>query len=635
MNRQQTSTPFPLGAKKVPAGWNFAVYSQSPVSELVIAPLNNPKEITAIPLDPEKNLTGSIWHVFVPSNETELLYGYRVHGDLLIDPYAKLIATGNKWGKNRFEKYKTEPLGIAFVNDTFDWQGDKPPNHPLNELIIYEMHVRGFNMTYKGAIEKIPYLKELGITAVELLPIFEFDEVDCLNVNPLTNKRLWNYWGYQPLSFFSPMQRYTTTDNALQGLNECKEMIKAFHAAGIEVILDIVFNHTGEGNERGHTISWKGFSENEYYIKDANNHYLNYSGCGNTLNCNHPIVSDMLIESLRYWVTNMHVDGFRFDLASILTRGQDGSVLESSPLLDRITQDGILSKTKLIAEPWDAAGLHQVGLFYQSSWKPSLWLEWNDDFRSVVRHFIKGDPGYAGRFATKLCGSQDIYGTYGTPLNSINFITCHDGSSLRDLVTYQQKYNLENGEGNNDGVCFFDSWNCGVEGASTDEDIERLRLRQIKNFCVALLISSGVPMIHMGDEYGHTKNGNNNTWCQDNERNWFLWDELQQSEPLVAFWKKMIQFRKDNPILRRNSFYTAKDIIWHSPTLAEPDWNSHFVACTLIDHEKGRDIYIAFNASSHEQLIVLPPVKNWKPIVNTGSNSLVMAPYSSLIFQAC
>ncbi len=348
------------------------------------------------------------------------------------------------------------------------------------------MHIRGFTNhpssqahypgSYKGVIEKIPYLKQLGINAVEFLPIFEFDEADCINKNPKTHKKLCNYWGYQPLSFFAPMQRYATSDDPLEALQECKEMIKALHKADIEVILDIVFNHTGEGNELGRTISWKGFSEHEYYTKDSHEEYLNYSGCGNTLNCNHPVVADMLIESLRYWVTQMHVDGFRFDLASILMRGQDGKVLESSSLLDRITQDGILSHTKLIAEPWDAAGLHQVGAFFQAPWKgPDQWIEWNDEYRTSVRKFIKGTPGFVGKFATKICGSQDLYGKDGSPLNSINFVSCHDGFTLRDLVSYEKKYNLANGENNRDGVEHYDTWNCGKEGPTKDAKIETLR----------------------------------------------------------------------------------------------------------------------------------------------------------------
>ncbi len=669
MSTTNYGTPFPLGATKVPSGWNFAVYSTSQVEAIIVAPLQNPNDSSVIQLDPQKNQTGFIWHIFVPSAETELLYGYKVQDDILIDPYAKLIASGNKWEMNSYtnNSYKTNPLGVAFASSHFDWKNDKSPNHKLEDLIIYEMHLRGLTQdrsshahnpgTYLGVIEKIPYFKQLGVNAIEFLPIFEFDESDCINRNPKTQKKLCNYWGYQPLSFFAPMQRYATSDDPLDGLNECKEMIRALHAANIEVILDIVFNHTGEGNELGRTISWKGFSEDEYYIKDNNRDYLNYSGCGNTLNCNHPVVSEMLIKSLRHWVTELHVDGFRFDLASILMRGQDGRVLDSSPLLDRITQDGILSKTKLIAEPWDAAGLHQVGHFFQTSWKgPDQWMEWNDDYRTTVRQFIKGTNGFTGKFATKLCGSQDLYGKEGSPLNSLNYITCHDGFTLRDLVSYQHKYNEENGEGNRDGGGHYDSWNCGHEGPSCDAYIELLRQRQMKNFCIALMVSCGVPMICQGDEYGHTKDGNNNTWCQDNERNWFQWHKLEESSSLFHFFKQMIHFRKENPILTRTTFFGPDDIHWHGLTPHNPDWSdsSHFVACTIKDHALGGDIYVAFNAGSASHTVILPSPPDtmcWSLVANTSqlppqdineadaralinTNELKMGPYSSIILKA-
>lgn len=669
MNTTEYGVPFPLGASKVPSGWNFAVYSHSPIAELIFAPLQNPSDQTVVALDPHKNRSGSIWHVFVPTSDTELLYAYKVGNHLLIDPYAKLIASGNTWQANAFtsNSYKTDPLGVAFANDTFNWSGDKAPNHPLSDLVIYEMHLRGLTMqpsghshnpgSYLGVIEKIPYFKQLGINAIEFLPIFEFDESDCVSFSPTTKKRLCNYWGYQPLSFFSPMQRYATSNDPIQALHECKQMIKALHSADIEVILDIVFNHTGEGNQYGRTISWKGFSENEYYTKNDKGEYLNYSGCGNTLNCNHPVVSDMIIESLRYWVTEMHVDGFRFDLASILMRGQDGAVLESSPLLDRITQDGILSRTKLIAEPWDAAGLHQVGHFFQTSWKgPEQWMEWNDDYRNAIRQFIKGTPGFAGKFATKICGSQDLYGKDGGPLNSLNYVSCHDGYSLRDVVSYQQKHNLDNGENNNDGVCHHDTWNCGHEGETTDAHIEVLRQRQMKNFCIALLVSCGVPMIHMGDEYGHTKKGNNNTWCQDNDLNWFQWQELATSSSLVHFWKEMIAFRQENSCLKRDTFFTPNDIHWHGHKPNSPNWSpeSHFVAFSIIDHDKRNDLYVAFNACDKPatvQLPLPPSHKKWTLVANTAllppqeiaqeaarpvvnAHELHMAPYSSLILKA-
>ncbi len=634
MDKTVASTPFPLGAVKKATGWNFAVYSKHPVEELVYAPLNTPKKIKKAAL----TQTGFIWHVFIETNETELLYAYRVNGKLLIDPYAKLIKSGSTFGENAYSSklYESTPIGVAFADDGFSWNGDSPPNRDIRDLIIYEMHVRAFNGTYKGLIEKIPYLKELGINAIELLPIFEFDEADCIQVNPKTKEKLLNFWGYQPLSFFAPMLRYAASDNPIDGLKECKEMVKACHKEGIEVILDIVFNHTGEGNQDGRTISWKGFSESDYYLKSESDGYLNYSGCGNTLNCNHPVVSDMLIDSLRYWVVEMHVDGFRFDLASILMRGQDGGVLEASPLLERITQDPILSKTKLIAEPWDAAGLHQVGHFFQSPWLgPEQWLEWNDDYRMSVRKFLKGTPGFAGKFATKICGSEDIYGQEGGPLNSINYIACHDGFTLRDLVSYQNKHNEENGEQNRDGGMYDDTWNCGVEGPTTNREILTLREKQMKNFCVALMVSIGVPMIHMGDEYGHTKRGNNNTWCQDNDLNWFNWHAIKQNKQLVTFWKMLIEFRKSHDCLRRKTFFAPGEIQWHGEQPNKPNWSpsSHLVAYTI------DNLYIAFNAGPSKVAITLPE-GSWKVEISSEAahpvidhNHLRMAPFSSIILS--
>lgn len=669
MNTMMPGNPFPLGATKQPNGWNFAIYSALPVKRLILAPPSHPKEITSFSLDPELNRTGSIWHIFVPSEDTEILYAFYAGENLLIDPYAKLIHSGKTYGSNAYSKakYKLEPIAIATSHTDFDWEGDTKPGREFTDLVIYEMHVRGFTQhpsshakqpgTYLGLIEKIPYLKQLGINAVELLPVFDFDEADNLNKNPKTKQPLVNYWGYAPLSFFAPMQRYASSDDPVEALSEFKEMVKALHKAGIEVILDIVFNHTGEGNQAGPMISWKGFCPEAYYMINEHGEYLNYSGCGNTLNCNHPIVSDMLIESLRYWVTEMHVDGFRFDLASIMTRGQDGTPLSTSPLLDRITEDPILSHVKLIAEPWDAAGLHQVGFFYQSPWHgPEQWMEWNDDYRNSVRHFIKGSDGFAGKFATKLCGSQDLYGYCGSPQNSLNYVACHDGYSLRDVVSYHDKHNEENGEQNRDGVSLYDTWNCGVEGETKQPHIEMLRQRQMKNFCLALFVSLGVPMVHMGDEYGHSKKGNNNTWCQDNERNWFCWNELAAQSSLVHFWQKMIQFRHDNPLLKRKSFLGMEDIIWHGKRPKNADWStsSHFVAYQLLDHEKQEDLYIAFNADHEAVTVELPAPpkeKKWILAANTAllppqdfveesasqraqGTEVKMAPYSAILLKA-
>lgn len=647
---QTDGQPFPLGASKQQEGFNFAIFSENEVIELLLAPFSAPEKEIRLPL----HRTGSVWHTFYKTEEKFLYYAYIVcRGDtarLALDPYARLIHTNNIFGGSIWKDklYEKKPLGIAFQDTGFDWDGDINPQIDPKDLVIYELHVRGFARTYQAVIDKIPYLKELGINAVEFLPLHEFNESENYRVNPRTKEPLCNFWGYSTLSFFSPMQRYSSSPDPLKSICECKRMVQALHKAGIEVILDVVFNHTGEGNEEGPVCSFKAFAESVYYLKDAQGHFLNYSGCGNTVNSNHPVVADLIIDSLRYWVTELHVDGFRFDLASIFSRDQDGSVLPAaSPLIERITQDPVLSHCKLIAEPWDAAGLHQVGHFYQTPWEgPDTWIEWNDDFRIVVRNFIKGTPGFAGRFATKLCGSEDIYGKGGRPVNSINYVTCHDGFTLRDLVSYNSKHNMDNGENNRDGMDNNDSWNCGYEGKTRLKYIEQMRIRQMKNFCLALMCSVGVPMFPMGDEYGHTKNGNNNTWCQDNALNWFLWDELEKNGELFSFWKKMIGFRKNTPYFRKDSFFKAGEIDWHGVKAHEPDWSekSQFVAFSY------GGLYIAFNASPAKQAVILPENSVWRALIQTGekppndfvdesqavaitSGKIKMCPYSAVLLK--
>lgn len=634
ISQYSSGTPFPLGATREKSGFNFALFSEVQVLELVIATPTSPEACLYVPLDPERNKTGQVWHLFYETDESMLYYAYTIKdGDtkrLVQDPYARLVHTGNSFGDNAYQSktYETKPIGIAFTNRTFDWEDDKPLQLDSKNLIIYEMHVRGFTKdssskvscpgTYSGVIEKIPYLKKLGINAIEFLPLHEFNEADNFRKNPKTKEPLCNFWGYSTLSFFSPMQRYSSYNDPIEALYECKKMVRELHKAGIEVIVDVVFNHTGEGNEQGPKISWKALAETTYYLKNSEGYYLNFSGCGNTLNCNHPIVADMIIDSLRYWVSELHVDGFRFDLASILMRDQDGQVLETAPLIERITQDPVLSHCKLIAEPWDAAGAHQVGHFYQSHWgKPETWLEWNDSFRSVVRNFIKGTPGFAGYFATKLCGSQDVYGHSGSPANSVNFITCHDGFTLCDLVSYNHKHNSDNGEDNRDGMNNNDSWNGGVEGPTKQKSIQTLRTRQMKNFCVALLCSIGVPMFLMGDEYGHSKKGNNNTWCQDNALNWFLWDEANENSELFSFWSKMISFRKNTHYFRRAAFFAKDELEWHGKEPNHPDWGlgSKIVAFTV------DDLYVAFNADHTSKFLTLPGTGKARCIVNTAEKA--------------
>jgi isoamylase/glycogen operon protein len=532
----------------------------------------------------------------------------------------------------------------------------------MSELIIYEMHLRGFTRhessqvqnggTWKGLQEKIDYLKKLGVNAIELLPILEFDETDCPFFN-LKGQRLSNYWGYSPLSFFAPMLRYASTFEPKKARRECKETIRALHHAGIEVILDLVFNHTQEGNEQGPIVSWKGFSERDYYLQNGFG-FLNFSGCGNTVNCNNPVVQDLIINALRHFVIEYHVDGFRFDLASIFLRGRQGQPLAEPPLLERITDDPILKNCKLIAEPWDAAGLHQVGSFSTSVYRGQIrWMEWNDDWRNTVRRFLKGESGMSGRFATKLAGSQDIYSS-GSPCNSINFITCHDGFTLNDLVTYDTKHNEDNGEENHDGIDINDSWNCGVEGASTKPEVLKLRERQQKNFLLALFLSQGIPMLTMGDEYGHTKNGNNNSYGHDSPLNWFLWDTLAERNNLFHFVQGLIALRKECSLVRHNHFLTDQDVTWHGTHPSKPDWSApnHLVAFTLQNDTD--QLFVAFHAGLTDLRLTLPepPLgKEWCIVCDSAASRakdfieadvrarvknphITMIPFSALVLRA-
>lgn len=614
-------TPYPLGSTPSGKGYNFAVYAKK-IEKLFLCIYEKEIQIAEILLDPSSHKTGDVWHIRIESNGTFCLdtcnYAYKTamsnqeESPLLIDPYAKNLTSGNAW---QFYPAKYSPLCKIGAPPKFDWQNDKPPGILQKDLIIYEMHVRGFTKhpssnveqpgTFLGVIDKIPHLLELGINTVELLPIHEFNESEYPRVNPFTNSRLCNYWGYSTINFFSPMQRYASSPDPFAANIEFKTMVRELHRHGIEVILDVVYNHTGEGNEHGQTLSFRGFDPSSaYYIMDSKGHYLNYSGCGNTFNCNHPVTRDLILESLRYWVVEMHVDGFRFDLASIFNRDKNGRPIELSPIFDGITNDPVLANTKLIAEAWDAGGLYQVGSFAPPH---TIWTEWNGKYRDDVRAFIKGDHHTKNLFATRLCGSQDLYGKNLYPYTSINFITCHDGFTLADLVTYNQKHNLANGEENKDGTCDNRSWNCGFEGPTKNKKIIHLRNQQIRNYHLALMISQGIPMIHMGDEYGHTKNGNNNTWCHDNELNWFLWDELQNNSGFYRYYRLLIQFRKQHPLLKKDTFLSEKDIIWHGIKPHNPEWraDNRFLAFTLKDpHEN--DLYIAFNSSLHPAEVTLP-----------------------------
>lgn len=600
--------PSPLGFSKTEEGMNFAIFTRQGTS--VSLCLRSDKAYLEIPLDPRVNKTGFVWHICIAGLPADRFsYGYRICGPkgkgllfnsklILLDPYAEQLNTSLEWGKGM-----KEPLGLAEEIPPFNWENESFPLIPFQDLIIYEMHVRGLtidpssNVThkglYEGVIEKIPYLKELGVNAIELLPVFEFNE--CEIKTPLKN-----YWGYSTMNFFSPMNRFSNVN----AITEFKKMVKELHRNGIEVILDVVFNHTGEGNAKGPTISMKGIDNNIYYMTDGSGHYRDYTGCGNTLNCNHPIVAKMILDCLRYWVSEMHVDGFRFDLASVLTRDTHGHPLTDPPLIHAISNDPELGSVKLIAEAWDAAGLYQVGSFPHYC----RWAEWNGKYRDTVRRFIKGTDNEVGPFATAITGSSDLYEGQGrAPYHSINFVTAHDGFSLRDLVSYQEKHNLANGENNNDGTNDNESWNCGAEGGSTNPKIIALRERQMRNFILALMVSIGTPMLLMGDEYGQTRKGNNNTWCQDNELNWFLWNEIEKNKGFFNFYKRLIDFRKSNPVFKRTEFLKPEDIQWHGKAPFEPDWGEQvrFIAYTL------GNFYIAFNAEHQPVQIQLPP-KKWQ-----------------------
>lgn len=634
----EIGVPTPFGASAQKGGINFAVYAEKPEKLSLCffheSDLTNP--IQEFELDPNQNRTGNVWHILVKNLPSDTVYAYKITINeqtyLLLDPYAKAIASDAKWHEEISQEYTYKPIGKIFPGSSFDWEGDRPLNIPKNELIIYEMHVRGFTIhpssqvahpgTFRGIIEKIPYLVELGINAVELMPIQEFNENEAIQVNPQTQKRLHNYFGYSTVNFFSPMNRFSSASAGDQTIQECKTMIKELHKNGIEVILDVVFNHTAEGNEKGPKLSFKGFDAKTYYMINDQGQYLNFSGCGNTINCNHPIVIQFIIDALRYWVTEMHVDGFRFDLASIFTRDENGTPLDNPPLVNAITKDPVLAQAKLIAEAWDAGGLYQLGNFAS---RGNRWSEWNGKYRDCVRNFIKGSPDQKKCFSGFLSGSHHIYPT-SSPSSSVNFITAHDGFTLADLVAYNEKHNEANGEENKDGISNNDSWNCGAEGTTNSKKVIGLRQRQMRNFFLALMVSQGIPMILMGDEYAHTRNGNNNAWSQDNELNWFLWDKLNEKSGFYHFYRNLIQIRKNHPLFKRDTFFGEKEVTWHGVEPFHPDWDNdnRFVAFTLNNPEGDPQFYIAFNASHNVMEVELPPAgdnKEWCWVVNTHKPS--------------
>jgi isoamylase len=591
--------PLPFGSLLRRTGINFSVFSKyATACTLVLFDPGADQPFAEFELDPHANRTGQVWHAFIEGLDAGVQYGYRfdmqpnpnpqVHrydpARILLDPHAHVLSNGAPWGTYTPE---TRPPRYSVVAENhFDWQLDEPLNIPLVDTIIYETHVRSFTRhpssgvkhpgTFAGLIERIPYLKQLGVTAVELLPVNEFEEADTDRVNPLTGERLLNLWGYQPVAFGAPNTAYSSNVADGEQVREFKHLVHAMHQAGVEVILDMVFNHTAEGDELGPTWSFRGIDNSTYYIVDpVTGKYANYTGCGNSVNANNPVVRDFIVHCLHYWVMEMHVDGFRFDLASVLGRGEDGSVLKNPPLLERLAYDPVLANVKLIAEAWDAGGLYQVGTF--PSW--GRWAEWNGIFRDDVRKFVKGDANMTSALATRLLGSPDLYETSARePYHSINFVTCHDGFTLTDLVSYNQKHNLANGDNNTDGNDANYSWNCGVEGPTEDPAINELRNRQRKNFAAILLASHGVPMILAGDELGRTQQGNNNAYCQDNDISWVDWRMAQQNAGLLRFFQLMIAFRKRCPLLRRETFELHGEggfhITWHGTKRMQPDWGS-------------------------------------------------------------
>jgi glycogen operon protein len=643
--------PLPLGVSETAKGLNFALFTSNGTEvALSMFATGEHEPLIEVALAPDRNRTGQIWHVEVQGIDPGLRYGWRVDRQpvpfdglnrfdpslVLIDPYARAITGGSVWGERYARNGQPPATEFAtrrslFVNEDFDWEHVRPPQVPIEDKIIYEMHLRGFTRhsssgavkpgTYLGMIEKIPHLKELGITTVELLPVYEFDENETRRFNPFTGEYLVNYWGYSPICFFAPKASYAANGRNGNQVKEFKTLVRELHRAGLEIFLDVVFNHTaeGEGRPQDPTFAYRGLDNQIYYLLDPETRrYLDYSGCGNTLNCNHPVVRELVLNALRYWVSEMHVDGFRFDLASVLGRGRDGTVLLNPPLLERIALDPVLADVQIIAEAWDAAGLYQVGSF--PSW--GRWAEWNGKYRDDVRHFVRGDGGYTGTLATRLAGSSDLYESSGrAPIHSINFVTAHDGFTMADLVSYNEKHNLENSEENRDGTNDNVSWNCGVEGPASDGAIAELRARQVRNFFIILLCSQGVPMILGGDEFGRTQRGNNNAYCQDNEISWFDWTLVDRNHELIAFVKKLIAFRKSHPVLRRTEFLSSDDVTWHGVRLFQPDWSYDSRALAMELHGKRagdtHSVYLACNSGLEALEFALPPGK-WKDVANSA-----------------
>jgi isoamylase len=645
----------PLGATVYPGGVNFSLYSRSAtgVELLFFDREDDSHPAYVLPIDPVLNRTYHYWHIFVPKVSPGQLYGYRVQGPydpangmrfdrakVLLDPYGRGVVVPKNYNReaarSNGDNARTAMKSVVVDPSSYDWEGDTPLKHPSSRTIIYEAHVRGFTRhpssgvadetrgTFAGLIEKIPYLQKLGITALELMPVFQFDAQDA----PVGHV---NYWGYAPVSVFAPHQAYCARRDPLAPAYEFRDLVKALHRAGIEVILDVVFNHTAEGDHTGPTLCFRGICNSSYYILEPDrSRYANYSGTGNTLNANHPIVRRMILDSLRYWVREMHVDGFRFDLASILARGASGELLPNPPVLWDIESDPVLAGTKLIAEAWDAAGLYQVGSFVGDAWQ-----EWNGRFRDDVRSFFRGDEGTVANFVDRLIGSPAIYARKARePEQSVNFVTCHDGFTLNDLVSYNKKHNEANGEDNRDGANDNRSWNCGVEGPSADPAIEKLRTRQVKNFLTATLLSLGMPMIAMGDEVRRTQRGNNNAYCLDDDTSLFDWSLVAKHADVHRFVTLLLARRMmRSPVAERQHESLAKLLhnatkAWHGVKLNQPDWSqwSHSMAITAEVPSENLVVHLITNAYWEPLDFELPPVDpvygtSWRRWIDTFLDS--------------
>jgi len=643
--RVRRGRPQPLGVYVSVEGTRFTVFSRH-ATRVWVALFENVTDTQPCweyEFDPIAHRTGDIWSVLVENVPTCTYYMYRMDG-----PYQETI--GHRFNP---QHYLLDPCARAFAGHAYDgsmksvtvttdleWHGSLPPRIPMKDTIIYEAHLRGMTRhessgveqpgTYSGLIEKLPYLKSLGVTAIELLPVQEIGEDRLGRCAVGSIQELTNFWGYSSIGFFAPAARYAASHECCSQVKEFHRLVDAIHAEGMEVILDVVFNHTSEGNERGPTLSFRGIDNSIYYMLGKHGEYLNYSGCGNTFNCNHPIVRDFILDSLRYWVSVMHVDGFRFDLASILGRDESGHLMEDPPLISRIAEDPVLRDTKLIAEAWDAGGAYQVGSF-----GGFRWAEWNGRYRDDVRRYWRGDAGTRAHFALRITGSPDLYERGDrSPVHSINFVTCHDGFTLRDLVSYNHKHNWLNGEGNRDGSDENFSFNCGVEGETTHGGVLAQRMKMQKNFIATLFLSLGVPMLLGGDEFGRTQRGNNNAYCQDNDVSWVDWSLAESNAELLRFTREMIAFRRAYPALSRDRFFVGEcwdehghryeDINWIAPDLeGSLDWNAHETALAFwIDALENGGVHLlaAFNNTHRHRSFSLPDLA-WRMRINTAKPS--------------